>query len=80
MADRPPPNDTAVGEAIAEIMGRIPDMPIDQRVDFLEALVSLGIHLMRAGSGPDYVRGFLTGAMNDLDKPAWLTMTDRRQN
>lgn len=75
-------SDLKEGSAIAvkELLERILQMPVDQRIDFLEMLVCAGIHFMRGGSGDEYVRGYLEHALSDLEKAPMFTLRDRSVN
>lgn len=67
-------------EAVKEVLERILTMPIDQRIDFLEMLVTAGLNFMRAGSGEEYVRGYLDAARASLEEPSFITIRDLGKN
>lgn len=62
-------------DAVADLVLRtvfsaIKGLPTEQVRDFTEMTVCACIGLMRGGAGDEYVRGFLQGALADLDKPS----------
>lgn len=52
------------------VMKTVKELPEHQVRDFIEMTVCACIGLMRGGAGDEYVRGFLQGALADLDKPS----------
>lgn len=64
------PNDKAAQLVAETITATIKTIPKEHLRDFIEITVCAYIALMRGGAGDEYVRGFLTGALEDLGKPS----------
>lgn len=57
-------------KVLEEFGGLLMKAKDSERADYTEIAVCMGISMMRAGAGDQYVRGFLEGALADLDKPS----------
>lgn len=62
--------------ALNAVLSKIVDLPVEQRMTFLESLLNVAFQLLRVGGENDeFVRGMLMGAMKDLDGSALIPMS-----
>lgn len=64
-------NDPIADAVISDFGGKVNSLPASQRIDYIECTLCMCIELMRS-AGDEYVRGFLEGALADLDKPTFI--------
>lgn len=50
------------------------ELPDDQRRDYLEMLGHIATKYMRATGGDEYVRGWLSAALAELDQPPMIAL------
>lgn len=62
--------DDTAKSVISDLTPLILATPVNQRADYIEQAVCLLLAAMRGAAGDEYVRGFLTAALVDLDQPA----------
>jgi hypothetical protein len=64
-------NSKKVAASVLDLLNtELPKVPKNDVADFVEITACACIGMMRAMNGDDYVRGFLDGAIKDLDKPS----------
>ena len=62
--------DKTAAKVIDEFCAHVMLVPEAERAAYIEITVCMEVAMMRGGAGDEYVRGFLKGALADLDKPA----------
>ena len=62
--------DKTASRVIEELSARVMALPEQERSNYIEMTVCMGVAMMRGSFGDQYVHGFLSGALADLEKPA----------